>query len=324
MIDITNASDEEIGDTVEAFAAAVGSQAVELEEVSLERVLLAVDASNQGGAAEGFAKALALRHGARVLLLYAYEGARDAQRERYLTERAEALAQAGVELEPVPAPVHSEHGLRSFEQILQTCEQARCDLIVLPAPYLDDYDKLGEHSIGATLDVLICRSRTPLLVVRAPDSQPAKALSDALLPIVPCDALTTRAASWLLRIVLEDGSVELLTVGARERREAVADSAAPQLAGRAEGEIAATAPQEAAGLIAAVQRRAAQIGLRCRVSSVAGDRLEKTIEAAARCERVVVLAVPAHPGARAFALSVVRYSRNPVLIVGEPAARDPA
>lgn len=77
-------------------------------------------------------------------------------------------------------------------------------------------------------------------------------------------------------------------------------------------------------MIAALQRRAAQTGLRCRVSPVAGDRLEKTIEAGARGERIIVLPVPGHTAARAFALSVVRYSRNPVLLVGEPAAREPA
>ena len=56
--------------------AALKSKATILPLPKLERILLAVDQSNQGETAERFAAAVAQSHNALVMLLYAYEGVR--------------------------------------------------------------------------------------------------------------------------------------------------------------------------------------------------------------------------------------------------------
>jgi hypothetical protein len=150
------------------------------------------------------ASLVAQSHNARVVLLYAYEGVRDGGREEYLSRRAAALSGFGVELEPLEEPVRTEHGKRSFEQILATCEKKRCDLIVIPAPYLDDYVKLGQESVGAHLDMLPCRAASALLVVREPQADPQRCLANLLLPVAPYEATTVQAAGWALKLLSQN------------------------------------------------------------------------------------------------------------------------
>ena len=102
--------------------------------------------------------------------------------------------------------------MRSFEQILASCENKRCDLIVIPAPYLDDYVKLGQESVGANLDMLLCRAATALLMVREPQADPQRCLANLLLPLAPYEATTVQAAGWALKLMSQTGLLRLLAI----------------------------------------------------------------------------------------------------------------
>lgn len=322
MVDITQATDADIRASVEAFSAALHARPVQIAAPTVRRILLAVDQSNQGEAAGHFAARLAVRCRARVVLLYAYEGGRDTAREQYLDARARALEDQGVTLEPLEAPVRSEHGLRSFEQILRTCETQSCDLVVVPAPYGDDYVKLGADSVGVNLDVLLSRSPVPLFVVRAPDVDPVACLQRALLPITAYSPAVAQAAGWMLGLVAADGEMRLLArVSAQEAGELgeaardldILEIDAEKLAGLRRPELA--------GLVAALQRQAAEAGLGCRLLVRAGEPLD-TVEEANTEEGLLVLASSPQREAQVRTCTLVRGSRNPVLVVaGRHAAR---
>lgn len=317
MVDITQATDTDIQQSVDAFSAALRARDVALPTPRMERILLAVDRSNQGETAERFAAALARTHGARVILLYAYEGRRDAEREDYLSARARALEAAGISLEPMEEPVRTEHGLRSFEQILETCVQKRPELIVVPAPYLDDYSKLGEASVGANLDVLMGRAQVPLLVVRRPGVDPDACLRNALLPITPYVPATVEAAAWMLKLVRSGANLRLLASVEHGEMHDVApepiDLDLPQVDAE---KLAGLRRPEIAGLIAQLQRRTAEANLGCRLIVRGGDALETTRELANADEGLLVLASCAQPLIQLRNIALVRCSTNPVLIVG--------
>lgn len=317
MVDITQATDTDIQQSVDAFSAALRARDVELRTPRLERILLAVDHSNQGETAERFAAALARAHRARVILLYAYEGRRDAAREDHLSARARALEAAGISLEPMEEPVRTEHGLRSFEQILETCAAKRPEMIVVPAPYLDDYTKLGEASVGANLDVLMGRSHVPLLVVRKPGVEPEACLRNALLPITPYVPATADAAAWMLKLVATGANVRLLASVEHGEMQDIApeplDLDLPQVDAE---KLAGLRRPEIAGLIAQLQRRTAEANVGCRLIVRGGDALETTRELVNADEGLLVLASCTEPFIQLRNLALVRCSTNPVLIVG--------
>lgn len=317
MVDITQVDDIDIRSSVDAFEAALKSKATILPLPKLERILLAVDQSNQGETAERFAAAVAQSHNARVMLLYAYEGVRDAEREEYLSRRAAALSGLGVELEPLEEPVRTEHGKRSFEQILATCEKKRCDLIVVPAPYLDDYVKLGQESVGANLDMLLCRAATALLVVREPQAEPQRCLANLLLPIAPYEATTVQAAGWALKLMSQNGLLRVLAIA--ETAQAPLDQEVQErnIIEMDTEKFAGLYRPELAGLVAALQRRAAETGLGCRLIVRGGEPVQAIADAANSADALLVLASSPDPRsvAQMRTAALVRVSRNPLLVV---------
>ena len=317
MVDITQVEDIDIRSSVDAFEAALKSKATILPLPKLERILLAVDQSNQGETAERFAAAVAQSHNARVMLLYAYEGVRDAGREEYLSRRAAALSGLRIELEPLEEPVRTEHGKRSFEQILASCEKKRCDLIVIPAPYLDDYVKLGQESVGANLDMLLCRAATALLVVREPQADPQRCLANLLLPVAPYEATAVKAAGWALKLMSQNGLLRVLAIAETARAQLDQQVQERNIIEMEAEKFAGLYRPELAGLVAALQRRAAETGIGCRLINGDGEPVQAIADAANNEDALLVLASSPDPRslAQMRTAALVRVSRNPVLVV---------
>lgn len=101
-------------------------------------------------------------------------------RQSYLAQQTEALRQAGATVEAVGdvADVRPP-----YEQILEACHKTQCDLIVVPAPYREDFAVLGSESIGSNLDILLCRVPETLLVAREPKVEVEGCLAHILLPV---------------------------------------------------------------------------------------------------------------------------------------------
>ena len=256
---------------------------------------------------------------ARILLIYAYEGIRNTEREEYLAVRAQALIEAGIDLEPLDEPVRTEHGLRSFEQILQTSETKDCNLMVVPAPYLDDYVKLGHESVGVNLDILMSRANVPLLVVRDPQVDPEVCLETIYLLITPYSRATVNAASWALKIVKNDGilhCVAVLDPSELKKSGEIHDLDIAEI----DLEIATRLNHpKTAGLIGALQRQAAERALNCRVSVHSHAELVALTKNTNDGNRLFVISSSTDPESLVFQRSqaLIRISRNPVFLVTE-------
>ena len=106
------------------FQAATSAARVTIPRPAPSTVLLALDGSNQDTTAEGLAVAIARRHTIPMHLTFAYEGATDETRERYLADRVEAITTLGL---PV---TYSRGAGRSYDQILELAKGRTCGLIV--------------------------------------------------------------------------------------------------------------------------------------------------------------------------------------------------
>ncbi len=305
--------DKDIRTNVERFEAAARASKVEFEIPRIDRILLVLDGSNQDATSEGLATVLA-RSAEAELRIFAADGSRrDPDRKDYLDRRAEALRENGIRAE-VEALEKSAENLKAYEQILAAAERTSCDLMVLCAPYLEDFDSLGRESVGTTLDILMCRSAVPVLAAREPRDDPGRCLEKILLPITPFLDPGARAAAWTFRLVREGGHIQLLAITGDEWPETPTDM--PE---NAEIRVAAGLHRaEAAGLIAAMQRRSAEAGLGCRMDLASGEVVKVLAEWANREElTVVVPCCPRDPVGTAYqrVQALVRELRNPVLIV---------
>ncbi|GJL72461.1 MAG: hypothetical protein NMNS01_16600 [Nitrosomonas sp.] len=324
MIDIAHATDHDIHENVEEFRAALKAQEPKLRNPTIERVLLAVDQSNQGRTSERFASVFARTNKARILLIYAYEGVRNSECEKYLAARAQALTEADIELEPLDEPIRTEHGLRSFEQILQTAETKECDLIVVPAPYLDDYVKLGCESVGVNLDILMSRSNVPLLVVRDPKIDPEESLKTVFLLVTPHSNSADIPAAWALKLAKSEGILHCVAVADPSELKELGEIRDLDIA-EIDLKIAAglTHPKTA-GLIGALQRQASERSLNCHVSVHSHADLVSLMKDDNDDSRLFVLGSSTDSESLVFQRiqTLIRTSRNPVLLVTKSSRND--
>ncbi len=292
---------------IAAFESALAAREPDITELPLKRLLLALDGSNQDATALALTIHLARRTDATVLPLCAWETTA-AERADYLAARFTELRQAGVAVAEVGSgadcrPPHA--------QILDACAAAQCDLLVIPAPFREDFAALGHESVGSQLDILLCRAPGPLLVVREPRPVADSALANILLPLTPSLPANADAAAWAIRLAEEDGTIRLLAIFDRQPEGMPATTTQT-------GAGTGSANPETAGLIAAVQRRAADRGLGCRVDVQQGEEVETIVTAGNAEELLVILpCCPRNPAGRTFqrVQAIIRLSRNPVLMV---------
>lgn len=313
-MDLTNADQNDVNENVHAFEAAVSAQKTALTEPTIERLLVAVDGSNQDETTIGLAGAIARSHGAAVRVAYAPEG--EAQPGDDLIDvRVRALKEAGVTAEAI----ETDHARRSFDQILWAADETGAQMIVVDAPYLDDYESLGGASVGTNLQMLMSKSRVPLLVVREPLDDPVECLAHVLLGVTLHRVENRPAAEWSLALLKGGQELRVLAVVDREALHHVELDPGEEL------DLADTDPEflagvrgpNIAGLIAAVQREAVARSLGCRVSVRTGEIVPAMSDFANHITRIVVAACPRDPahGAYQRVEGLIRASKNPVLVV---------
>ncbi|MHC4992661.1 MAG: hypothetical protein ACYTGC_16950 [Planctomycetota bacterium] len=317
-MDLTQADDHDINESLHAFEAAVSARKHELDEIRPRRLLVMLDGLNQDETVLGLGAAIARRHDAELRLGFAYEGGADEQHEAYLVARRDGLREQGLAVDSLP-PEQREPERRPFQLILEAQQTHACDLVAVSAPYLDEFTDLGNESVGTNLDMLMSRSPVPLLVIREPKERPAACLERITLPVTLLDGERTEAASWALGIVASSGIVRVLAVVDREHLEAAGRLIdEPSELQELDVEFLSGLREPAlAGLVGALQRRAAEIDVGCRVSVRVGDVVAVVEAESAERDAVIVTACPREPAASAFARvqAVVRGSRQPVLVV---------
>ncbi len=143
-----------------------------------ERILLATDGSPDARTALAYARDLALRDGAQVIVVHAFKpvptylgdpwqeqiiASNVAAAEQITDEAAQELQKAG--LEPVVEVLEGP----AADAILRVAEVRQCDLIVMGCR---GYSILTSLLVGSVSHRVLAHARVPVLIVRAP--QPAE------------------------------------------------------------------------------------------------------------------------------------------------------
>ncbi len=301
--------EEKLRSNISAFEAALAARQTTIGEPPVLRILFALDGSNQDDTALRLVSFMARRTGATVLPICAWETT-DSSRAAYLQEQEEQLRAAGAALESAGA---IDDVRPPYMQILAAAQAADCDLIVVSAPYRDDFAVLGHDSVGTTLDLLLCRAPRSLLVVRAPKEAPENCFAKILLPISPRLAASAEAAGWAVRLAQKEGLLQILIV---TERDVPAKNAAPPSA--PEAQVQAIEDPQTAGLIAALQRRASDLGLACRVDQRHGEEVATIVKAEKADDLLLVLpCCPRDPSGPTYqrVQALIRLAGNPVLMI---------
>ena len=196
-------------------------------------------------------------------------------------------------------------------------EQLDADLLIVPAPYMDDFEVLGSDSIGVNLDKLMTQPR-PLLVVREPRDDPAESLKPVLVALSVHVQENPMAAAWALRLIGPGGTIRLVAVVDDDVIEAAADLLGEHEAAELDRErLAGLGRPTTAGLIAEMQELAMERDLGCRVSVRQGDLVEQVIELAQESQRLIVTGCDHDAGSSSYrnVQAIIRRATDPVLVV---------
>lgn len=312
---VDDSQKREIMEGVGAFEAALIEKAIAIETPDVRAILLAVDRSNQDPTAIAIAGEVAGRCRAAVYVIYAPEGARSAEDERYCETVAAELRAPPWKLDAhakcVNAPLPAQ-------QILGAAQEVKADLVVLPAPYLRDLGLIGDQSLGSPVDMLMVELAAPLLIVRQPLAEPSECFARALIAVSAPTEEIGRAAGWALKLVDPRGTIELLAIAdeaALQEAKALLDEKVARGALEAEA-LARAATKQAGALIAAVQKRGAEIGVGVHVEVKVGKAVEIEVAEANRRPCLVFTGTPNDRTSPAFhrAKDVALGSIYPVLV----------
>ena len=140
-----------------------------------------------------------------------------------------------------------------------------------------------------------------------------------VLPIGEPSHEEVEAAGWALYLLAPGGMLRLLILADRDllhrARETLGETLEAE--GIDESVLYDLLAREHAGLIAALQKHAAENGLGCRVSVRSGEPVPAVLEMAGDEDSLIVSACPPDRRSDAYqrAMAIVRESSNPVLIV---------
>ena len=309
-------TDRDLRESIGAFEAALHADEIVLPKPRVRKILLALDQSNQDATAESLAVAIAERHEAVIHMTYAYEGDVDDAKERYLGERRAEIAQRLHE-ERTTASRSSEEA--PYEQIIDVLVTERCDFMVVASPYLDDLRALGSESIGTNLEMLLHRTPVPVLVVRQPKEDASAVFRRVLLPVAIHVEENAKAAGWALELIAAEGHLRMLAVVDAEVLEGAAHLLDKDFDARSvdESTLRALESREHAGLVAALQKRAADEKLACRFGFRVGDPVSVVVHDAGEADTLIVTGCPKERQTTAFerVQALVRASGHPVLVV---------
>lgn len=314
MTNSMNPDDGELAASMHDFEAALSARHIDLKPPALERILAAIDGSDQSAMTLGLAAEIVKTTSAKLHVIYPYQGAREPERESFLARALASLADQGIE---AVAMSREQEGAPAYTQIITAAETFDAHLVIVPAPFSEDFGELGSDSIGVNLDKLMAYEK-PLLIVREPRDDPAESLRPVLLPLSAHVQENPLAAAWALRLIGEGGTIRLVAVVEDDVLEAAADLVGEHAAAELDLEhLAQLDRPQTAGLIAELHRQAMQRSLDCRVSVRRGDLVAQVIEMASESQRLIVTGCDADPGSRSYrnVQAIVRRARDPVLVV---------
>lgn len=191
-----------------SFEAALVKAKINLKVPQLDKVLLAVDRSNQDGSAIALAADVARRANATVHVVMAEEGGLSQAGRDHVIECVGRVKERGAEAQAVDTVFKGER----HQQLLSAREQVGAQLIVVSAPYGSDVNVSGDESLSTTIDALLAESRAPLLIVRHPHDELVESFKEIIVAATLHAKEAIEPARWALRLVEPKGQVTLLAV----------------------------------------------------------------------------------------------------------------
>lgn len=271
--------DQLLASSMQAFTAAAAGK-VTLPGLSIGRVLLALDGSDQDPVTRALAQHVAGRTGATVVEVA---------------------------------------GLKSAQEVLHTAGLEGVALIVMDAPFGEDFDVAGHESLGTAVDVVLSRSKTPVLVVRAPLPELASSFGDILIPITLSSARTALEAAWALALAPSGGKLEVLDVPdlsvVEEAKHLLGD--AIDVTALREEALKRAGQRDAAPLVAAAREAGERAGVEVNLTVKVGQLSTVVDDATRERTRLVVTSLPGPCGTPDYhrARDLALRARGPVLFV---------
>lgn len=274
-------SSENLDEDVGMFEAATHCPVVELPIPEIRTIVLALDGSNQDSTTRGYAEQVAARTGAKI----------------------ETLTGPG-----------------KAAEILQAIERHHADLLVVDVPYGQDFDELGCDSLGSVVDVLLVKSKIPVLCVRAVQEEASiqAGLNSVIVPIAIADEQVARALGWAFGLSGKDGRIDIV---------AVADGDVLSEAGHYAKGLAKLPPDasqlsralltEIGGVVAAAQKRGHDEGRTVHVETRVGKFVPLTLAELHGRPHVIIWGITRDHSSPAFhrAVDLLLASTGPVLMV---------
>ncbi len=310
-IDDNNSLDAAMG----RFEAAVVKAKIELKPTQLDKVLLAVDRSNQDPSAIALAADIAKRSEATVHVAFAQWGEQSPEGRDYVIECVGRVKERGAKAEAVVLPGKGER----HQHILKAREALGAQLIVVPAPYGSDIDTTtGDESLSATIDSLLAEARGPLLIVRHPHEQLVESFKEVIVAATLHANESVDAARWALRLVEPSGQLTLLAVADADTVAEAAALLGDQVDKSALGEEALKrAELRAVGALAsAITKRATESEINSTVDVRAGKPAKVIAQVADDKHCIVCIGRPADRTSPAWhhTIDVILNAHHPVLV----------
>ncbi|MBX3472058.1 MAG: hypothetical protein KF878_34840 [Planctomycetes bacterium] len=164
--------DQLLASSLHAFSAALAGH-VTLPTVTVRKLFVALDGSDQDSTTRDAATHVAARTGAEVV------------------ERV---------------------GLATGHDIVREAAEAEAELIVMAAPFREDYRTTKDESLGSGADIVLCEAAVPVLLVREPMGQVGTCFKDVIIPISVSGTKTPLEAAWALALAGSAARVEILDV----------------------------------------------------------------------------------------------------------------
>lgn len=272
-----SAEEDLLASSLAAFRGALQPQKVELVTHAPSRLFVALDGSDQNAAVRGLAAAVAGRTGAEVV------------------ERAD---------------------LADAEALLAAAQEAGADLILMDAPFGEDYEPTAGESLGSVADGVVLEAKVPVLIVRDPAATSPGCLREVVVMFGRLDPRTTIAVGWAFGLIAPGGKLRLLNVVDLP----VLEEAHQLLGSTVPLDVAAlrtAAEQDAAPLLAAAQHRAREQKVSLTYEVAVGHSVDVFVEALGDGGVLAVKGVPHAYDDPSFhrALTLAQRARGPVLLV---------
>jgi len=154
--------------------------------------------------------------------------------------------------------------------ILKLMEEEKHDLIILPSPYAERVEKNSLESLGATVEILINKSITPLLLLTETDIDPGRITDKILIPIRGIEDIKT--LEWALLLSNENSIINAFDIVSTDSVEEIRGVSLDLLEENINERLIETALRKnTAPLLKALRTLAQETGINIRISNKIGE-----------------------------------------------------